>query len=228
MSDTAYKILIVEDDPKISRFMELELKCEGYEVHCAPDGMEGLISARTVQPDLVILDWMLPELDGIEVCRRLRQTTDVPIIMLTARNEFKDRVEGLDGGANDYLTKPFNLDELLARIRVQLRARKPARADLLAFADLSLDLNSREVFRGTHAIQLAPKEFDLLSLLIKTPRHVVPRSRIYQIVWGWESEAQENVLDVCIHALRDKLEVQGLPRLIHTVRGVGYVLREQP
>ncbi|HEY9843132.1 MAG TPA: response regulator transcription factor [Candidatus Obscuribacterales bacterium] len=226
--DTAYKILIVEDDPKISRFIELELQCEGYEVFCALDGMEGLMQARTCQPDVVILDRMLPELDGMEVCKRLRQTSDVPIIMLTARNEFHDRVEGLDGGASDYLTKPFNLDELLARIRVQLRARKPVRQDILAFADLSLDLNSREVRRGQHPISLSPKEFELLCCLMKQPRHVVPRSRIYQTVWGWESEAMENVLDVCIHALRDKLETHDLPRLIHTVRGVGYVLREQP
>lgn len=226
-SETAYKILIVEDDPKISRFIELELQCEGYEVFCAQDGMEGLMQARTTQPDVVILDRMLPELDGMEVCKRLRQTSDVPIIMLTAKSEFTDRVEGLDGGASDYLTKPFNLDELLARIRVQLRARKPARQDVLAFADLSLDLNSREVRRGTHTITLAPKEFELLVCLMKSPRHVVPRSRIYQTVWGWESEAMENVLDVCIHALRDKLEAGNSPRLIHTVRGVGYVLREQ-
>lgn len=220
------RILIVEDDPKISRFIELELQCEGYEIFSAADGIEGLMQARTCQPDLVILDRMLPELDGMEVCKRLRQTSDIPIIMLTARNEFKDRVEGLDGGANDYLTKPFNLDELLARIRVQLRARKPARQDLLAFADLSIDLNSREVQRAGQPLNLSPKEYELLCCLMKQPRHVVPRSRIYQVVWGWESETAENVLDVCIHALREKLEANGLPRLVHTVRGVGYVLRE--
>lgn len=226
MSEAASKILIIEDDPKISRFIELELQCEGYQVLAAQDGMDGLVQFRTHKPDLVILDRMLPELDGMEVCKRLRQTTDIPIIMLTALNEFKDRVEGLDGGANDYLTKPFNLDELLARVRVQLRARKPARPDLLTFADLSIDLASREVTRAGIPIILSPKEYELICLLIKTPKHVVPRTRIYQVVWGWDSETTENVLDVCIHALREKLEVNGLARLVHTVRGVGYVLKE--
>lgn len=222
----APKVLVIEDDPKIARFIELELQCEGFQVLCAPDGMEGLMQARTEQPDIIILDWMLPELDGLEVCQRLRRSSDVPIIMLTARTDYKDRVEGLDGGANDYLVKPFNLDELLARIRVQLRSRKQAVPELLAFGDVSVDLNSREVRRAEHALSLSPKEYDLLCCLLRQPRHVVPRTRIINTVWGWDNEGTDNVLDVCIHALRDKLETGGLPRLIHTVRGVGYVLRE--
>lgn len=225
MSNT--RILLIEDDPKISRFIELELSCEGYEVQVRHDGMDGLIAARQSDPHLIILDRMLPEMDGLEVCRRLRQTSDVPILMLTALAEHPDRVLGLDSGANDYLTKPFNLDELLARIRVQLRHKNwDLRKKQLEIGDLSINVQSRMVRRDKTTLNLSPKEFDLLYCLMRHPNHVVPRSEIIAQVWGWDYEGDENILDVYVHTLRDKLEQNGLPRLIHTMRGVGYVLKE--
>ncbi|PIQ23951.1 DNA-binding response regulator [bacterium (Candidatus Blackallbacteria) CG17_big_fil_post_rev_8_21_14_2_50_48_46] len=225
---TAAKILLIEDEAQISRFIELELKCEGYQVECANNGISGLTLAREKIFDLIILDRMLPGIDGMEICRRLRRDSQIPILMLTARSEVQDRVEGLDSGANDYLTKPFHLEELLARIRLQLRLNQNKNEDELAFEHLRLNLRSREVFSGEIPLHLAPREFELLALLMQNPRTVLTRSHILSSVWGWGNDVQESVLDVYIHALREKTEQTHQPRLIQTVRGIGYILKESP
>lgn len=219
-------ILIIEDEQEISRFMELELRCEGYEVTVAHDGIKGLMAAREQEFDLVILDRMLPGMEGLEICRRLRQTSLIPIIILTAKGEVPDRVEGLDSGANDYLVKPFHLEELLARVRLHLRIYNAGLRDELRFEDLLMRIRSRDVSRNGLGIDLSPREFELLQLFMQNPRQVLTRSEILEKVWGWDYEGQDNVLDVYIHALREKLERQGSARLLHTVRGVGYVLKE--
>ena len=218
-------ILIIEDDEKIARLIELELKCEGYQTHVSHDGMEGLISAREQAPDLIILDRLLPGMDGMEVCRRLRQRSDVPILMLTALSDFQERVDGLDAGANDYIVKPFNLDELLARIRAQLRSQRKSERLILAFADLEMDCGSHEVKRGNAVIHLTLREFELLQCLLRQPQQVVPRMRILETVWGWDFDGGDNALDVCMHGLRDKIDAAPYPKLLHTVRGVGFILR---
>lgn len=229
MNDTPpTRILIIEDDADILGFMETELQFEGYAIEIARDGLKGLQMARQQNFDLIILDRMLPGMDGLALCRRLRQSSDVPILMLTALAELNDRVEGLDAGANDYLTKPFELEELLARVRVQLRQRQPSTRTSFAFGDLSLNLTSRKVQRGEQMISLSPKEFDLLHYFLQHPREVLTRSRILEAVWGWDFEGEDNVLEVYIRYLRRKIEPEEQPRLIHTVRGVGYVLREEP
>ncbi len=219
------KILLIEDEKEIARFIELELGCEGYKVEVAYDGMQGLMAARQINPDLIILDRMLPQIDGIEVCKRLRKTSDVPILMLTARADVRDRVEGLDAGANDYLVKPFNLEELMARIRVQLRTRNPVAKTIVEFMNLSIDTQTRDVKRGTNNITLSPKEYDLLLFFMNHPKHVLSRERILENIWGWNFEGEDNVLEVYIHSLREKLEVNNMSRLLQTVRGVGYVLK---
>lgn len=218
-------ILVIEDESDIARFVELELSCEGYRVEVAGDGMAGLQKAREHPPDLVILDLMLPRLDGMEVCRRLRQHSDVPILMLTARDSVKHKVAGLDAGANDYLTKPFSLEELLARVRVQLRQRFQVPKTLLQVGDLGLDTATREVRRGDQEVHLTPREFDLLAYLMRHPRQVLTREQILEAVWGYDFEGEDNVLEVYISYLRTKLEGPDYPKMIHTVRGVGYVIR---
>ena len=222
------RILLVEDEPDIAEFIAMELAVEGYDVRVERDGMRGLVAARQDEPDMIILDRMLPGLDGLEFLRRLRQSSDVPILMLTALGQTRDRVEGLRLGANDYLPKPFDIEELLARVEAQLRARKPSVRTRYEVADLSLDLQSREVAREGQAIDLTPKEFDLLHYLIQHPRQVMTRPQILEAVWSYDFGGEDNVLEVTISNLRSKLERGGLPRLIHTVRGVGYVLREEP
>lgn len=219
-------ILIIEDEHEISRFMELELRCEGYEVTVEHDGMRGLMAAREQSFDLIVLDRMLPGMEGLEICRRLRKTSDIPIIILTARGEVPERVEGLDSGANDYLTKPFHLEELLARIRLQLRLYAATQRDELSFEDMVVNIRTRTVLRKDQQIELSPREFDLLLLFLQHPREVLTRSEILEKVWGWDYDGQDNVLDVYIHTLRDKLERREASRLLHTVRGVGYVLKE--
>lgn len=222
------RILLVEDEIEIAAFIEKALLCEGYRVEVARDGMGGLLSAQRELPDLIILDRMLPQLDGMEICRRIRQSSDVPILMLTAMGEVEDRVAGLDQGADDYLAKPFVLKELLARIRAQLRSRQSPDKTGLAFANMVVDLQQRTLQRGNRAIDLTPKEFDLLSYLMRHPRQVLTRGQIIEAVWGWDFEGEDNVLDVYIRYLRIKLEQEGEPRLIHTIHGVGYVLRDRP
>ena len=220
------RVLVVDDDPGIASSLRRALLYEGYAVTVAADGDTALLRARTDQPDLVILDVMLPGIDGIEVCRRLRVEDDVPVLMLTARDATADRVIGLDSGADDYLVKPFAYDELLARVRALLR-RKPARSSRqLKFADVNMDTGTREVTRGDRDIDLTPREFDLLQFFLRNPRQVLTRDRILDVVWGYGFGATSNSVDVYVGYLRTKLEQGGGHRLIHTVRGVGYALRQ--
>jgi DNA-binding response OmpR family regulator len=220
-------ILLVEDEVKLARFIELELGSEGYRVSVAHDGMTGLSLARESQPDLAILDWMMPGLTGVELCRRLRATgIKVPVILLTARDEVGDRVMGLDAGADDYLVKPFSIEELLARIRAHLRRTQETDADLLQFEDLSLNRRTREVHRGTRSIELTAKEFDLLQYLMSHPRQVFTRDQILENIWGYDFIGDSNIIEVYVRYLRLKLEHDNEKRLIHTARGVGYSLRE--
>jgi len=221
------RILIIEDEVKITSFLRRGLSHEGYIVDIAYDGQEGLAKAREVPPDLVILDLMLPGMDGLEVCRRLRTFSDVPILILTARDAVPDRVAGLDSGADDYLVKPFSLDELLARIRALLRRRRPPEGEVLRFADLVINTSTREVTRGGRPIELTSKEFDILELFARHPRQVLTRDLIYERIWGYDFSGESNIIEVYIRYLRSKLEAAGEPRLIQTVRGVGYALREE-
>lgn len=220
-------ILLVEDEVKLARFIELELSSDGYQVSVAHDGMTGLSIARETTFDLAILDWMLPGLTGVELCRRLRATgNSLPIILLTARDEVSDRVQGLDAGADDYMVKPFSIEELLARIRAHLRRNADTAAEILRFEDLSLNRLTREVHRASRAVDLTAKEFDLLEYLMHHPRQVYTRDQILETVWGYDFMGDSNIIEVYIRYLRLKLEENGEKRLIHTVRGVGYALRE--
>ena len=220
------QILVVDDDPEIVSLIRRGLAYEGYSVDTAADGNEALAKARDREPDLVILDIMMPGIDGIEVAKRLRAGGEVPIIILTARGTTADKVAGLESGADDYLVKPFEFDELLARIRALLRRHQPKEGEILHFSDVTLDTAAREVTRGNERIELTTQEFDLLELFLRHPRQVLKRSLIYERVWGYDFEGESNVIEVYIRYLRSKLEVGGKPRLIHTVRGVGYVLKE--
>ncbi len=220
-------ILLVEDEAKLARMIELELGYEGYQVSVVHDGLAGLTTARDSHPDLIILDWLLPGLSGLEVCRRLRSTGDqVPVILLTAKDEITDRVAGLDAGADDYVVKPFSIEELLARVRAHLRRAQEADSGTLQFEDLSLNRQTREVQRGERSIELTAKEFDLLEYLLLHPRQVITRDRILEVVWGYDFMGDSNIIEVYIRYLRLKLEANNEKRLIQTVRGVGYVLRE--
>ncbi|MFB2935925.1 response regulator transcription factor [Aerosakkonemataceae cyanobacterium BLCC-F154] len=220
-------ILLIEDDPKLAEFIATELSLEGYRVSVAQNGMDGLSMARDVQPDLLILDWMLPGISGLDLCLRLRKTgVQVPIIMLTARDEIPDRVAGLNAGADDYVTKPFSIEELLARVKARLRRTHPEIPDSLEFQDLILNCLTREVYRHNQLIELTAKEFDLLEFLLRHPRQVITRDRILEKVWGYDFMGESNIIEVYIRALRIKLEASNSKRLIHTIRGVGYVLRE--
>ena len=221
-------ILLVEDEVKLAQFVKLELEYEGYQVTVANDGLGGLAAARELSPQLVLLDWMLPGLTGIEICRRLRQTQDnVPIIMLTAKDEISDRVKGLDAGADDYLVKPFSIEELLARVRAGLRRNQEQQAAIvLQFSDLTLNRSTREVFRSDRLIELTAKEFDLLEYLLAHPRQVLTRDQILERVWGYDFMGDSNIIEVYVRYLRLKLESEQDARLIQTVRGVGYVLKE--
>ncbi len=220
------RILVVDDDPEILSLLKRGLAYDGYEVDAAKDGAEALAKARDSEPDLVVLDVMMPGLDGIEVSKRLCQASQVPILMLTAKGTVADRVTGLDSGADDYLVKPFSFDELLARVRALLRRSQPREGEVLRFGDLSLDTATREVTRGNDAIDLTVQEFDLLELFMHHPRQVLSRDRIYARVWGYDFGGESNVIEVYVSYLRNKLEDGGRSRLIHTVRGVGYALRD--
>ncbi|HTE86332.1 MAG TPA: response regulator transcription factor [Dehalococcoidia bacterium] len=217
-------ILVIDDDPKIVSVLRRALAYAGYPVKTALTAAEGLAHALEEPPGLVILDVMLPDLSGFEVCRRLRQGSDVPILMLTARDEVDDRVHGLDQGADDYLVKPFALQELLARVRTLLRRARPE-PKVLRYADLSLDTGTRDTRRGDREIPLSAKEYELLSLFLRNPRQVLTRDMIMEHVWGYDFSGESNVLEVYVGYLRSKLEAGGEPRLVHTVRGAGYVLK---
>ncbi|MGD1921398.1 MAG: response regulator transcription factor [Pleurocapsa sp.] len=219
--------IVVEDEAKLAQFVKKELEFENYEVTLAAEGFSGLSTAREVKPDLILLDWMLPGISGPEICRRLRQTGDkVPIILLTAKDDVSDRVTGLDAGADDYVIKPFSIEELLARVRASLRRDSEEDGDMLQFDDLTLNRSTREVFRGKRLIELTAKEFDLLEYLLAHPRQVLTRDQILERVWGYDFMGDSNIIEVYVRYLRLKLEEQKEIRLIQTVRGVGYVLRE--
>lgn len=220
------RILIIEDDEAILTFLRRGLAYDGYQVDTATDGQTGLTLARDNPPDLVVLDWMLPGLDGLEVCRRLRAGGPMPVLMLTAREAVSDRVQGLDAGADDYMVKPFNLDELLARIRALLRRTQPSRPKIFEFEDLTLDTGTRQASRGSRTIELTAKEYELLELFMRHPRQVLTREMIYDDVWGYDFGGESNIIEVYVRYLRQKMELGEEARLIHTVRGMGYVLRE--
>ena len=226
------RILIVEDELDMANAVKAELDYEGYQVSLAHDGLTGLSTARQTEFDLILLDWMLPGLTGVEICRRLRQTANkVPILFLTAQDAICDRVDGLDAGANDYLTKPFSIEELLARIRSILRRAKESQdsdlKNVLKFADLKLDLATREVFRGSRKIDLTAKEFNILQYLIANAERVLSRQQILDRVWNYDPVDNDRIVEVHIRHIRQKLEAKQEIRLIQTVRGIGYVLREQ-
>lgn len=220
------KILVIEDDKTLSRILEKALSQAGYQVETAQEGETGIIIAENHDPALVMLDWRLPGMSGLEVVQQLRNRCTMPILMLTANDALDDRVQGLDAGADDYMTKPFELDELLARVRALLRRTQAERTPLLSFADLTMDLQTREVHRTDRLISLTAKEFDLLELFLRHPRQVLTRDVIFDRVWRYDFGGTSNVLDVYVRYLRQKLEEQGEPRLIQTVRGVGYILKE--
>jgi two-component system response regulator MprA len=230
------RILVVDDDRAVRDSLRRSLAFNGYQVELANDGVAALDAVSTQRPDAMVLDVMMPRLDGLEVCRRLRGGgDDLPILVLTARDAVSDRVAGLDAGADDYLPKPFALEELLARLRALLRRRTPedvaaaaGQSRKLGFADLSLDPDTREVLRGDRAISLTRTEFSLLELLLTNPRRVLSRAQILEQVWGYDFPTTGNALEVYIGYLRRKTEADGESRLIHTVRGVGYVLRDTP
>lgn len=223
-------VLIADDDEKLLKMLRRTLIYEGFQVVTAVNGREALAQVQMHEPDLVVLDWMMPEVDGLEVMTRMRAADDeMPILMLTARDAVEDRVEGLNSGADDYLIKPFAPPELLARLHALLRrfekgttGEKP-----LTYADLSLDLSTRETRRGNRTFELTPREFDLLHLFMRNPRQVLTRERILEEVWGYDFGGEDNVLEVYIGYLRKKTEANGEPRLIQTIRGVGYALREE-
>lgn len=220
------RILVIEDDEAILAFLRRGLGYEGYEIDTAETGQKGLALAGGNRPDLVVLDWMLPGMDGLEVCKRLRSTGKVPILMLTAKDSIGDRVLGLDAGADDYMVKPFNLDELLARIRALLRRTQSPKQKSYTFADLVLDTGTRRAQRGERVIDLTAKEYELLELFLRNPRQVLTREMIYDDVWGYDFGGESNIIEVYVRYLRQKLEEGKEARLLHTVRGMGYVLRE--
>jgi two-component system response regulator MprA len=226
VDDHAVKILVADDEPQLRRALERALRLEGYDVALAGDGDEALAAVSGGRPDAVVLDVLMPKRDGLDVCRALRAAQDrTPVLMLTARDGVSDRVDGLDAGADDYVVKPFALEELLARLRALLRRTVPGGGEELRCADLSLDPDTREVRRGDREIELTKTEFALLELLIRHPRQVLSRSQIFEAVWGYDFGPRSNSLEVYVGYLRRKTEAGGETRLIQTVRGVGYSLR---
>jgi two-component system OmpR family response regulator len=220
-------ILLVEHEVKLAQFIELELKYEGYQVTVAEDGLSGLAAAQELSPDLLIVDSMLSRLSGLELCRSLRTKGNmVPVILLTTKDDVPARVAGLDAGADDYVLKPVSIEELLDRIRTHIRRTEENDPDRLSFVDLILNQRTREVFRGNRLVELTAKEFDLLEYLISHPREVLTREQILENVWGYDFMGDSNIIEVYIRYLRLKLEAKNEKRLIQTVRGVGYVLRD--
>jgi two-component system response regulator MprA len=223
-ASVATRVLLVDDDPKLVRLLERGLAYEGFEVRTATTGEAALAAARTWQPHLVLLDIAMPGPDGFEVCRRLRLADDVPVVMLTARDEVVDKVQALNLGADDYVAKPFDFDELLARVRAVLRRRR-AGEEPLVYADLAVDPRTREVQRGGQPVELTVREYELLLAFVRHPRQMLTREQLLELVWGYERLPDTNVLEVHVADLRQKLEAGGGPRLIQTIRGIGYALR---
>ena len=227
MPDSSARVLVVDDEPNITDLVALALRYEGFDVQKAGNGRAALTAVAQFKPDLVILDVMLPGLDGLEVCRRLRLASpQLPILLLTARDRVPDRVAGLDAGADDYLVKPFAFDELLARVRALLRRTRTGEGEVYRYADLTIDPATREVRRRERPVELTAREYDLLEFLTRHARQVFSRETIFERVWGSDFMGESNVIDVVVMRLREKLEADGESRLIQTVRGVGYTLRE--
>ncbi len=220
------RLLVVDDDQRIRDSLKRQLSYEGYQVDLAGDAAEAFRQIAEHSPELVILDVMLPGIDGLEICRRIRQADDVPILMLTAKGTLDDKVGGLDSGADDYLVKPFQPEELLARVRALLRRRLPQSAPL-KFGIVTLDPSARQVWVNDKSVDLSSKEFDLLEFLMRHPRQVLTREMFYDRIWGYDFSGESNILEVYVRYLRSKLEAVGAPKYIQTVRGVGYVLREE-
>ena len=223
--ETSGRVLVVEDDESIAEVLRRVLRQEGHEVRSAGDGVQALRVAEDFLPDLVILDLGLPGLDGVEVLRRFRSSSDAPVLILTARTDLEDRVQGLDTGADDYLVKPFERQELLARMRALMRRHPPRGSAALVVGDLRLNPDTREVTRGSREIELTNREFELLEYLMRNERLVVSRERLLEEVWGYDPMAMTNTIDVFISNLRRKLEEGGEPRILHTKRGAGYVVK---
>lgn len=224
------RILVIEDEERIRQFLQRGLGYQGYKIDLAAEGQEGLDLAAENPPDLILLDIMLPGIDGLEVCRRLRassETAEVPILMLTAKETIEDRVKGLDAGADDYLVKPFALDELMARVRALLRRAQPPKPQTYQFANLVLDTGTRQGQRGEEKFDLTAKEYELLELFMQHPRQVLTREVIFDRVWDYDFGGESNIIEVYVRYLRQKTEAGNQSRLIHTVRGIGYVLREE-
>ncbi len=221
----AARVLIVEDDEAIAEVVQRMLRIDGYKTEIAVDGEQALAISQTFNPDLVVLDLGLPRLDGTEVARRLREQGDVPILMLTARDAVESKVEGFEAGADDYLVKPFERAELLVRLRALLRRRPPRGTESLTFEDLTVNPDSYQVLRADRRLELTQREFELLEYLIRNQRVVISRQQLLEDVWGYEPFADTNTIEVFVSNIRRKLEADGEPRLLHTVRGVGYVLR---
>jgi len=224
-TDRAARVLVVEDDDEIAQVLQRSLRLEGYEVRIASDGEQALAMHAEYVPDVLVLDLGLPKVDGIDVARQVRAADDVPILMLTARDAVEARVEGLDSGADDYLVKPFERQELLARLRALLRRRPPRGSASLVVGDLSLNPDTHEVARSDRVVELTQREFELLEYLMRNERIVVPRQRLLEEVWGYDPFATTNTIEVFVSNLRRKLEAGGETRLLHTIRGAGYVLR---
>jgi DNA-binding response OmpR family regulator len=222
-SENAPAVLVVEDDPAIIALVSLGLRYEGYIIHTASDGLQGLRLFEEVQPDLVIVDWMLPGMDGVTLSRRIRVASEIPVIIITARDAVSDRVTGLDSGADDYIVKPFYIEELLARVRARLRRKTPA-PNQLGFGDLTLDNETHEVFRGSRRVTLTATEFNVLHHLLRHPRQVLSKESLLEAVWGYDFGGDANIVEQYVHSLRQKI---GSPALIQTLRGAGYILREE-
>lgn len=220
------RILVVDDDTEILDMLSRGLKFEGYEVETAANGEKALLRFRESAPDLVLLDVMMPGMDGMEVAREMRKLRDTPVLMLTAKDAVADKIAGLDAGADDYIVKPFDFDELLARVRAHLRRKLPGEVQLLQFSDLTLNTVTHEVRRNGQLVELTSKEFELLMLFLLHPRQVLNREFIYDRVWGYDFGGESNIIEVYVRYLRSKLEAGNRTKLIHTVRGVGYVLRD--
>ncbi|MDQ3706820.1 MAG: response regulator transcription factor [Chloroflexota bacterium] len=220
------RVLVVDDDQRIRDNLKRHLSYDGYQVETASDANEAFRQIAETPPDLVVLDVMLPGMSGLEICRRIRQVDDVPILMLTAKDTLEDKVGGLDSGADDYLVKPFQPEEMLARVRALLRRRQPQQ-QVLRFGTVTLDPSARQAWVGDRVVDLSSKEFDLLELLMRHPKQVLTRETFYDRVWGYDFSGESNILEVYVRYLRSKLEAAGAPKYIQTVRGVGYVLREE-
>ncbi len=221
------KVMLVEDNVDTAEFLQMELEDAGYEVEIAKDGQQGAVKIRKFEPDIVILDWEMPVMNGLELCKYLRRTSNVPILMVTAKKEIKERVEGLDAGANDYLIKPFNSEELLARIRSLIRASKPIEKVELQFEDIFLNTQKHDVFIKDKQIELSKKEFEILHYFMIHQNQVLSKTQIYEAVWGWDGEGSENSVEVYVHSLRNKLESTGYQRVLYTKRGIGYIMKKE-